>query len=414
MNWREILIYSQTILDINNYLMNRVNYLVLIIGFTLLFTACKPEINQKKETLENDTEAVLQNRFQKLLAYPVDSLSFPRSMSLSPYEIHKVSSKDWTSGFFPGNLWQLYRLIGDEAYKLKAAEWTAIMENQQWNGKTHDMGFKIYCSFGEGLKVEDNEYYKDVIIQGAKTLCTRYNKKVGSIRSWDFKSDIWEFPVIIDNMMNLELLFETTKMTGDSTYYNIAVQHANTTLKNHIRSDNSIYHVVVYDTISGNVKEKVTHQGYNNNSSWARGQSWGIYGYTMAYRYTKDPAYLKQAEGTAKFYMEHPNLPTDGIPYWDFNDPAIPNAPRDASAAAVVSSALFELYSYTKNEVYLNFANKVLSSLESTEYILPENVNGPFILNHSTGDWPKNSEINGPIVYADYYFLEAMLRQKAL
>lgn len=366
------------------------------------------------ETTITETDALLASRFQKLLDYKVDALSFPRSMSLNPEEIHKVPSKDWTSGFFPGNLWQLYRLTGDEKYKEKAAEWTTHMADQQWNGRTHDMGFKIFCSFGEGLKVEPNEEYTIVIVQSAKTLITRYNEKVGSIRSWDFNSDIWEFPVIVDNMLNLELLFETTKITGDSIYHKIAVQHANTTLKNHFRPDNSIYHVVVYDTIAGNVKEKITHQGFNNESSWARGQGWGIYGYTMSYRYTKDPAYLQQAEATAKFYMEHENLPEDGVPYWDFNDPAIPNAPRDASAAAVVTSALFELYTFTKNEAYLNFANKTLNSLNSDKYILDQDIDGPFILNHSTGNWPKNDEIDEPIVYADYYFLEAMLRQKAL
>lgn len=394
--------------------MKKINYTILFLVFSFLFIACKPENKIKKEPVKTNLESLLKFRYQKLLDYEVDPLSFPRSMSLNPEEIHKVPSKDWTSGFFPGNLWQIYRLTGDENYKEKAAEWTALMADQQWNGGTHDMGFKIYCSFGEGLKVEDNQNYKDVIIQSSKTLCTRYNENVGSLRSWDFNSDIWEFPVIVDNMMNLELLFEATKITGDSTYHNIAVQHANTTLKNHIRPDNSIYHVVVYDTISGNVKEKVTHQGFNNESSWARGQGWGIYGFTMAYRYTKDPAYLKQAEATAKFYMEHPNLPEDGVPYWDFNDPDIPNAPRDASAGALVTSGLLELYTYTKNDVYLKFATKTLNNLNSFNYLLDESIAGPFILNHSTGNWPKNDEIDEPIVYADYYFLEALLRKKAL
>lgn len=395
--------------------MNKLKYLVLFFGFTLLFTACKPENKLEKESIATtDSESLLEFRFQKLLDYKVDSLSFPRSMSIEDDTIRKVPSKDWTSGFFPGNLWQIYRLTGQEKYKEKAAQWTVLMENQKRNGITHDMGFKIFCSFGEGLKIDDNQYYKDVIVESAKTLCTRYNENVKSLRSWDFNADKWEFPVIVDNMMNLELLFEATKISGDSTFYKIAVQHANTTLKNHIRPDNSLCHVVVYDSISGNVKEKVTHQGLNDDSSWARGQAWGIYGYTMAYRYTKDPVYLKQAEATLKFYMEHPNLPNDGIPYWDFNDPAIPNAPRDASAAAIVTSALFELYTYTKNEKYLDFATKVLGNLNSTSYLLEENVNKPFILNHSTGDWPKQSEIDAPIVYADYYFLQAMLRQKEL
>ena len=210
------------------------------------------------------------------------------------------------------------------------------------------MGFKVFCSFGKGLEVEENQHYKDVIIKSAKTLSTRFNAKVGAIRSWDFNKDIWEFPVIIDNMLNLELLFEATKISGDSTYHKIAVQHANTTLKNHFREDNSTVHVVVYDTITGKVKDKVTHQGFSKESSWARGQGWAIYGYTMAYRYTKDNAYLHQAEATANYFINNINMPEDGISYWDFNDPSIPNAPRDVSASTVVASALTELYGYTK------------------------------------------------------------------
>jgi rhamnogalacturonyl hydrolase YesR len=390
------------------------HYFILIVGFTMLVSACKPNAKENEIVKIDNTNALLESRYQQLLDYPIDSVGFPRSMSLNPLAIHKVPSKDWTSGFFPGNLWQIYKLTNNEAYKNRAAEWTAFMENQKTNDKTHDMGFKIYCSFGEGLEVEDNQHYKDVIIESAKTLCTRYNEKIGSLRSWDFNQDVWDFPVIVDNMMNLELLFEATKISGDSTYYHIAVNHANTTLKNHIRPDNSFYHVVDYNPTTGAVKKLDTHQGFNTASAWARGQGWGIYGFTMCYRYTKNPDYLKQAEATAKFYMENPNLPEDGVPYWDFNDPAIPNAPRDVSAATVVTSALFELYTFTQNEVYLNFATKVLSNLNTTNYILNKNINGPFILNHSTGNWPKNDEIDEPIVYADYYFLEALLRKKAL
>lgn len=381
----------------------------------MLYTACKPEDKNNKENIvTNETKTTLEKRYEKLLNYPVDPNGFPRSMSLNPEEIHKVPSKDWTSGFFPGNLWQIYKLTENADFKEKAKQWTSLMENQKTNDGTHDMGFKIYCSFGEGLEVEHNEEYKDIILASAQTLSTRFNKKVGSLRSWDFNKEVWQFPVIIDNMMNLELLFEATKLSNDSTFYKIAIQHANTTLKNHIRSDNSIFHVIDYDTITGNVRDKTTHQGFDAASSWARGQAWGIYGFTMCYRYTKDPAYLKQAEATAKFYMEHTNLPEDGIPYWDFNDPAIPNAPRDASAAAVTTSALFELYTFTQNKTYLDFANKVLANLNSDNYILNESVSGPFILNHSTGNWPKNDEIDEPIVYGDYYFLEALLRKKDL
>lgn len=357
-------------------------------------------------------DSLLQNRYEKLLEYPVDSLSIPRSYNPLTKEIKVVESKDWTSGFYPGNLWQLYKLTGKEAFKNKVVEWTAFIEKEKYNGGTHDMGFKIYSSFGEGFEITKNEHYKDVIVESANTLITRFNKNVGSLRSWDFNADIWEFPVIIDNMMNLELLFEATRISGDSIYHNIAVKHANTTLKNHFREDNSSYHVVVYDTVSGGVKSKVTHQGFNDNSAWARGQAWGIYGFTMCYRYTQNPKYLEQAEQSAAFYLQHAKLPVDGIPYWDFDDPKIPNAVKDVSAATIVASALVELSMYTNNDAYLEYSKKVLNSLKSEEYIIPLDKEAPFILKHSTGNWPKKDEMDGPIVYGDFYFLELMLRIK--
>ncbi|UOB17801.1 glycoside hydrolase family 88 protein [Abyssalbus ytuae] len=375
-----------------------------LIGFLFFFLGCK-----KKENL-NDIDYQLNSRYQKLLEYPVDSIGFPRSMTFNPDKIIKVTSGDWTSGFFPGNLWQLHRLTRREEYKEKAIQWTSFLEGQKYNDKTHDMGFKIYCSYGEGYKNTNNPAYKNVIITSAKTLITRFNKNVGCIRSWDFNKDKWEYPVIIDNMMNLELLFEATKITGDSTYHKIAVTHANHTLKNHIRDNNSVYHVVVYDTITGNVKQKITHQGFHDESSWSRGQAWCVYGFTMAYRYTKDKKYLDQAIATSNFFINHKNLPEDGIPYWDFNAPGIPNAPKDVSAATILSSSLFELYSYTNDEKILGFAKKVLKSLMTDEYVLEENIQAPFILRHSTGNWPKEDEIDVPLVYADYYFLEALLR----
>ena len=392
--------------------MIKLKYIFLFLGFTLLVISCKPK--DKIEPSTTEPKIVLEDRFQYLLNYPADAYGFPRSMSLEPQEIHKVPSKDWTSGFFPGNLWLIYNLTQDEAFKNKAMEWTSLMEDQKFNDGTHDMGFKIYCSFGEGYKILQSEAYKNVMLKSAKTLSTRFNEKVGSLRSWDFNKDIWDFPVIIDNMMNLELLFVATQLSGDSTYYKIAERHAITTLKNHVRPDNSIFHVVDYDPITGGINDKYTHQGYSKESSWARGQSWAIYGFTMAYRYTKNPDFLAQAEATTKFFLAHPNLPEDGIPYWDFDDPAIPDAPRDASAGAIVASALLELYTITKNPDYLKYSDKVLASLHSENYLLDESIKGPFILNHSTGNWPKNDEIDEPIVYADYYFLEALNRKKDL
>lgn len=389
--------------------MNKVSSSFLILGFALL-ASCKSGINSQTKST-SASENLLEKRYKMLLDYPVDSMSIPRSMTIKTNTIKKVPSRDWTSGFFAGNLWQLYRLTGNEAYKNQAQKWTPFSKKESVNSNSHDVGFKVFCSFGEALKVENKEEYKAVIIKGAETLCTRFNAKVGAIRSWDFNKEIWDYPVIIDNMMNLELLFEASKLSGNKKYREIAIQHANTTLKNQFRTDNSCYHVIDYDPTTGAVRKKTTLQGYNDDSVWARGQGWAVYGFTMSYRYTKDPAYLKQAEATATFFMTHKNLPEDGIPYWDFKDPAIPNSARDVSAATVMASALYELYGYTKNKSYLAFADKIMTSLHSDKYILSDTIKAPFILDHSTGNWPKHDEIDEPIIYADYYFLEALLRK---
>lgn len=394
--------------------MNKVSFFTLILGFALLTTACKSGINSPTKSASSSTNQLLENRYKMVLDYPVDSMSMPRSMNIKTNLIKKVPSRDWTSGFFAGNLWQLYRLTGNSEYKKQAEKWTPFSKKESVNRSSHDIGFKVYCSYGEGLKVENKQEYKEVIIKGAETLCTRFDPKVGAIRSWDFNKEIWDYPVIIDNMMNLELLFEATKLSGNKKYEQVAVQHANTTLKNQFREDNSCYHVIDYDPKSGAVRKKTTLQGYNDDSAWARGQAWAVYGFTMSYRYTKDAAYMKQAEATAKFFMTNKNLPEDGIPYWDFKDPSIPNSARDVSAATVMASALYELYGYTQNKTYLAFADKVIESLHSDKYILDPKINAPFLFDHSTGNWPKHDEIDEPIIYADYYFLEALLRKKAL
>ncbi|WP_405293806.1 glycoside hydrolase family 88 protein [Algibacter sp. Ld11] len=386
---------------------------ILLIVIIINLISCKNKSSTEITSVKTAKES-LNARYKKLLEYPLDSLAFPRSVNLKTNTLKKVLPKDWCSGFFPGNLWQIYDLTGNEAYKNKAKEWTAYIENEKFNNRTHDMGFKIFCSFGNGLKYEDNDDYKQIIVESAKTLSTRFNTNISSIRSWDFNKDVWQFPVIIDNMMNLELLFEATKISLDSSYHHLAVKHANNTLKNHFRPNNSCYHVVDYDTITYQPRMKVTHQGFANESSWARGQGWAIYGYTMAYRYTQDKKYLDRAEATANFFINHENLPKDGIPYWDFNDPSIPNAPKDVSAGALVSSALVELFGYTKNEDYLNYSKKVVNSLNSKNYLLNENIEAPFILDHSTGNWPKKDEMDEPIVYGDYYFLETLIRLKEL
>ena len=399
--------------------MSKNNLFGLFVILLSIFTSCKTETeNPKKSEKELDTsynvDSALENRYQKLLSYKVDSLSFPRSYNPNDAIILGVPSKNWTSGFFAGNLWQLYELTGNAAYKERAKKWTAFIEKEKFNNRTHDMGFKVFNSFGQGLKHEDNQEYKDIIIKSAQTLSTRFNNTVGSIRSWDFNKERWDFPVIIDNMMNLELLFEATRISKDSSFHNLAIQHANTTLKNHFRPNNSTWHVLDYNPENGAVRMRVTHQGINDDSSWARGQGWAIYGFTMAYRYTKDEKYLNQAKATATFFLNHKNLPEDGIPYWDFDAPNIPNEPRDVSAGAIVASALIELYGYTQDETYLDYSKKFLKNVQTANYILPTNLDVPFILDHSSGDWSKRSEMDEPIVYGDYYFLEALLRLKKL
>lgn len=335
----------------------------------------------------------------------------PRTLDSSKLKL--VSSRDWTSGFFPGELWFLYEYTGKKEWKAEAEKYTASIEREKTNAGTHDMGFKVYCSFGTGYRLTKDAHYKKVIVESAKTLSTRFNPVAGVIKSWDNRTK-WKYPVIIDNMMNLELLFVATKLTGDSSFHKIAVAHANTTMKNHFRSDYSSYHVLDYDTVSGNVTQKTTHQGYANESAWSRGQAWSLYGYTMCYRFTKDKKYLRQAENIAAFMTMHKNFPEDLVPYYDYDAPGIPNEPRDASAAAVMASALYELSLYSnKGVAYKKIADAVVKSL-TDNYRSPIGENKGFILMHSTGSKPSNSEVDVPLSYADYYYLEALLRSKKL
>jgi uncharacterized protein YyaL (SSP411 family) len=191
----------------------------------------------------------------------------------------------------------------------------------------------------------------------------------------------------------------------------IAITHANTTMKNHFRPDGSSYHVVDYNPQTGNVISKITAQGYADESAWARGQAWGLYSFTMCYRYTKDKKYLDFAEKIAKFILNNPNYPKDGVPYWDFNAPNIPNAPRDASSGAILASGLIELSSYT-NDKYLKQAIHIVKSLASDDYTAKFGENGYFVLKNSVGSLPMGNEVSVPLNYADYYYIEALLELK--
>lgn len=327
-----------------------------------------------------------------------------------------VGPKDWCSGFFAGTLWQMYQYSHMQFWRENAVSNTWLIESAKWHKGTHDLGFMIGDSFGKAYQLTGEQSYRDVMLQAARTLCTRYSPKVGCIRSWDHNADRWTFPVIIDNMMNLEILFEAYKLTGDKSFYDIAVSHANVTMKNHFRDDYSSYHVVDYDPVTGTVRSRVTHQGYSDDSFWSRGQGWALYGYTMCYRYTHDQRYLEQAKNIAKFLFSLKNMPEDGIFFWDMKDPSIPDVPRDASAAALVASAFYELQAYVGAELgkqYIAYADKIVNSLID-HYQAPVGSNQGFLLLHSTGNKPANSEIDVPINYADYFYMEALRRKSML
>jgi len=327
-----------------------------------------------------------------------------------------AKSNWWTSGFFPGSLWFLYEYSKDVRFREAAEEMTARIEKEKNNTGTHDLGFMLYCSFGNGLRLTSNESYSDVLRTGAESLITRYKPNIGCIQSWNSRRG-WQFPVIIDNMMNLEFLMWAFKITGDSTYYKICTNHSDTTMKNHYRPDFSAYHVVSYDTLTGRVETKQTAQGYADESAWSRGQCWGLYGYVVMYRETGLQRYLDQAVNVAEFLINHPNLPEDKIPYWDFDAPEIPDAKRDASAGAIMASALIELsglVSEPASSRYLGVAETQIRALASPAYRAKTGENGNFILMHSVGSLPGKSEVDVPLSYADYYFIEALLRYRAL
>lgn len=329
-------------------------------------------------------------------------------------ELKTVSSSDWTSGFFPGILWYLYEYSGDDRLYIEAEKFSAGLFKEKNNTGTHDLGFILFCSLGNAYRITGDALYKEVLLEGAGSLASRYNPKVGAIKSWDWGKENWAFPVIIDNMMNLEYLYWASHATGDSSFYKIAISHADQTLEHHYREDFSTWHVVDYDPLTGDPVNKLTHQGYSDGSQWARGQAWGLYGFVMCYRETGEERFLRQAKKIADYWIHHPAIPGDLVPYWDFDDPEIPNAPRDASAAAIVAAALIELSRLADDRSYLDYAHKVLKSLASEEYMASLQQNGGFVLLHSTGNKPKDSEVDTPLIYADYYFIEALLRYKAL
>lgn len=316
-----------------------------------------------------------------------------------------TSVYDWTSGFYPGSLWYAYELTGNDSLKSAAVKFTNLLAPVSEYTGTHDLGFMINCSFGNARRLAPADSIDDIMVRTAGNLCSRFNEEINCIRSWDFGP--WNFPVIIDNMMNLDLLFSASKISGNNRFAQIAVKHANKTMKNHFRKDYTSWHLVSYMP-DGTVQKKQTFQGKNNDSAWARGQAWGVYGYTSCFRETQDSVYLKFACNIADMIMSRVQT-DDAIPYWDYNAPISKETPRDASAAAVTASALLELSTMVSpGQKYFDYAEKILKSLSSDNYLAVPGENQGFILMHSTGSLPNGSEIDTPINYADYYYMEGL------
>lgn len=362
-------------------------------------------------------DAQVRRTLRELKRDSADYTMMPRNIEGNDTAWHcrKASPDEWCAGFWPGVLWYDYENTGDETIRAEAEKFTEslgyLSERPAFD---HDLGFLIFCSYGNGYRLTGNEDYRKVILATADTLATLFDPKAGTILSWPRNTGmLGGHNTIMDNMMNLEMLFWAAKNGGDSRLRDIAVKHAETTMKNQFRDDHTSYHVAVYDSITGEHLRNVTHQGLGDETMWARGQAWAIYGFTMTYRETGDKRFLDFAKDVADAYLKR--LPADGIPYWDFDDPAIPNAPRDASAACITASALLELSQYVDPEQsgrYRNEAERMLTALSSPEYRSGDR--NPSFLLHSTGNLPAGSEIDASIIYADYYYIEALTRLKKL
>jgi unsaturated chondroitin disaccharide hydrolase len=388
-------------------LMKLTKVLLPSLGASLLPLAAngaqQPEPNWATQALH---VAALQAK--AMLPRVLESGKFPRSKQnpLCP-------PGDWTSGFYPGMLWHLYGYTGDAFWRGSAEKVTAMLEQQQYNTEDHDIGFRIGCSYGNGWGATGNAAYAKVMVQAARSLATRFNDTTKTVRSWEPRpARDWKYPVIIDNMMNLELLMRAAQLSSDERLRQIAVAHADQTMQCQYRADFSCPHVVDYDPATGRVRKVDWNNGFSDPkvAAWSRGQAWGLYGFTMMYRETKYARYLKHAEGIAGFILNHPQLPKDGVPYWDFSAPETP-AMRDASAAAIMASALVELSTYSaEGRSFFQAGEKILRTLASPQYLAEPGANDGFLLKHATGNFLKKSEVDGPLIYADYYFVEGLLR----
>lgn len=389
---------------------------VLFIAFINLNATLFAQNSSRNELMkqlitENYTLAESQ---YSLMMKLVPSDKHPQSFDANKNQLISREITWWCTGFYPGALLYIYEQTKNEVIKAEAMRALKVIEPNQFYTGNHDLGFMMYCSYGNAYRIFKDEKYKQIIFNAAASLATRYRPTMKSIQSWN-KNQYFNCPVIIDNMMNLEMMNWVSQNGGDAKYQQIAVTHANTSMKEFYRPDYSSFHVVDFDEKTGKVLRKTTHQGAANTSAWSRGQAWGLYGYITMYRATKNLAYLNHAKKIAAFYLNHPNLPEDKVPYWDFDAGQQPIAKRDASAAAITASALMELAQYAtgaEKEKYINNGVKMIQSLSSDKYRSKPGENGGFLIKHCVGALTLNSEIDVPLIYADYYFLEALKRYK--
>ena len=415
-----------------------------LFSILLLAVAALSCINSSHVIRDNVENAKAQLAFLIEAAEADSTLKIPSTFKNN--KVGFVPAKDWVSGFFAGSLWYMYELTGDEFYAEQAQKHTELLHDIQYLTSHHDVGFMINNSYGNGLRLKNLPGYDTVLVNAAHSLATRFRPGAGIIQSWNvakgWQSEKgWKCPVIIDNMMNLELLFKASMATSDQTLWDIATSHADKTLMHHYRDDFSTYHVVDFDDQTGEVRGKYTAQGIADESRWARGQAWSLYGFTMTYRYTKAEKHLKHAEDIAHYlFVNEDNMPDDLIPLWDYDAVQYANDTtemialfgdkeamlpyteiRDVSSAAIMASALYELYWHTKNRFYKKKADKIMESLSGPAYRSAVGENGGFLLMHSTGSVPHSyrslkkkpngGNIDVPLNYADYYFLEALVRR---
>jgi unsaturated chondroitin disaccharide hydrolase len=401
------------------------------LALIIVSIGCKNTTKKTDETAKADTTIVSNNnmafninaaianceaQLNKSVPKITDLTKHPRLIDTDSTEWKQVPNHKlvWTSGFYPGVLWYAYNVTGNKKWKDEAIKRTEVFEDFKNITEHHDIGFMMFPAYGNGYKIGDKKEYKDILLTSANSLSTRFNPNVGTIKSWSNKMHPrWKQHItIIDNMLNLELLFWSAKNGGNPKHYDIAVKHAETTMKNHFRDDYTSWHVLEYDSINGNVLNKHTKQGYADNSRWSRGQAWGIYGYTMVYKETGDKKFLDFAQKITDKYLSL--LPEDMVPCWDFDVQNNPKEEKDASAAAIVASALLDLSSLVEKQEdqkrYYNAAIKILKSLGSENYSAVGKADS-FLL-HSTGAKSLGHEIDVALIYADYYYIEALCRLK--